>query len=123
MNLKTISCGFVLSSVLGLCTFAAVYSSAQSPTQVSRAGTVSCSFCNGKHSRPKLKIYTNLSCTDYCVRNMGSNYVLVVGNDTYTLDGDRHQLEKFAGGSATVTGNFDGAKLKVAEIEPVRNKK
>lgn len=123
MNMKTISRGFVLSSVLALCSIAAVHSSAQSNTrQVSLTGTVSCSFCSGKHSRPKLKIYTYLSCSDYCLRNMGSNYVLVVGNDAYTLDGDRHQLEKFAGGSATVTGNLDGATLKVTEIQPASKK-
>jgi hypothetical protein len=48
---------------------------------------------------------------------------MVVGNETYTLDGDHHELEKFAGGSATVTGNLDGSIFKVTTIEPASKKK
>jgi len=107
MSRKVTSGILFLSSVLALYPIAAVHSLAQSaPAPVSLTGTVSCSLCGGKHSRPKLKIYTNLSCAVYCTHNVGSNYVLVAGNETYTLEGDHHQLEKFAGGSATVTGNL-----------------
>jgi hypothetical protein len=54
---------------------------------------------------------------------MGSNYVLVAGNETYTLEGDQIQLKKFAGGSATVTGHLDGSILRVATIGPSRAEK
>lgn len=124
MSTRAICRVFVLASVLTLCPIAADHCLAQSATRdVTLTGTVSCSLCSGKHSRPKLKIYTNLSCTVYCIHNLSSNYVLVVGNETYTLDGDHKQLEKFAGGSATVTGNLDGSIFKVATIEPPVSKK
>jgi hypothetical protein len=124
MSIRSICRVFVVASVLTLCPIAADHCRAQSATHdVTLTGTVGCSLCSGKHSRPKLKIYTNLSCTVHCTRNLGSSYVLVVGNKTYTLEGDHHQLEKFAGGSATVTGNLDGSIFKVTTMEPVSKKK
>lgn len=115
-----ISC-FAIIFVLYLVT--AIQSMPQSAApDVSLTGTVSCSVSLAKHSVPKLKIYTRLSCTDYCITNLGASFVLVVGNETYKLEGDRNQIRKFAGGEATVRGTIQGGTFKVSTIDaPPKN--
>jgi len=63
-------------------------------------GTISDAACKGWHNR---KGQTNYSCSLKCVED-GADYVLVVGKKVYILQGHRTELEKFAGGRATVTG-------------------
>ena len=46
------------------------------------------------------------SCTLHCVREMGGNYVLVVKEDVYRLDGTV-QLEQFAGRKVKASGVLD----------------
>lgn len=46
------------------------------------------------------------TCTLHCVREMGGNYVLVVKEDVYRLDGSV-QVEQFAGKKVKATGVVD----------------
>lgn len=46
------------------------------------------------------------TCTLHCVRQMGGNFVLVVKEDVYRLDGSV-QLEPFAGKKVKVSGILD----------------
>ena len=76
-------------------------------------GIVSDSYCKGQHSR---KGQTQFSCTLKCVHEEGREYILVVGNDVYVLNGPRVELDKFAGGRATITGNLSDGTLTVEQV-------
>src|SRR5258707_12929259 len=75
-------------------------------------GTVSNAVCKGWHNR---KGQTNYSCSLKCVED-GADYVLVVGKTLYILQGHRTELDKFAGGRATVTGRLTGNNLSVDSV-------
>ncbi len=75
-------------------------------------GIVSDSYCKGQQLR---KGQTQFSCTLKCVHEEGRDYVLVVGNDVYVLNGRRVELDKFAGGRATITGNVSDGTLIVEQ--------
>ena len=76
-------------------------------------GIVSDSYCKGRQLQ---KGQTQFSCAFKCVHEEGRNYVLVVGNDVYVLNGPRVELDKFAGGRATITGNLSGGTLIVEQV-------
>jgi hypothetical protein len=76
-------------------------------------GIVSDSYCKGRQLQ---KGQTQFSCTLKCVHEEGRNYVLVVDNDVYVLNGPRAELDKFAGGPATITGNLSDGTLTVAQV-------
>ena len=75
-------------------------------------GTVSDSICKGHHNR---KAATPFGCSIKCVRE-GASYVLVVGDAVYALQGSTADLEKFAGGEATVTGHVNGNSISVDSV-------
>ena len=75
-------------------------------------GTVSDSMCGKKHG---MSGKSDAECTRACVKG-GGDYVLVVGDKIYTLKGDKTAIDKFAGASATVTGNTAGTTVTVASI-------
>jgi hypothetical protein len=75
-------------------------------------GTVSCSRCHGLHAR---KGTNRLSCTMLCV-SQDAHYVLLVGDKSYDLVGDRNAIQNFGGGDATVTGRLTGDTIEVATI-------
>ena len=79
-------------------------------------GTVSDAVCKGWHNR---KGQTNYSCSLKCVED-GADYVLVVGKMVYILQGHRIELDKFAGGRATVTGRLTGNNLWVDSVAKVQ---
>ncbi len=79
-------------------------------------GTISDVVCKGWHNR---KGQTNYSCSLKCVED-GADYVLVVGKKLYILQGYRTELEKFAGGRATVTGRLTGNNLSVDSVAKVK---
>ena len=54
-----------------------------------------------------------------CV-SQGADYVLIVGDKRYVLQGDKSQLEKFAGGRAAVSGEVHGNILEVKSVSPSR---
>jgi hypothetical protein len=76
-------------------------------------GIVSDSYCKGRQLQ---KGQTQFSCTLKCVHEEGRNYVLVVDNDVYVLNGPRAELDKFAGGRATITGNVNDGTLTVEQV-------
>jgi len=77
------------------------------------SGIVSDSYCKGQQLQ---KGQTQFSCTRKCVHEEGRNYVLVVGNDVYVVNGPRVELDKFAGGRATITGNVSDGTLTVEQV-------
>jgi hypothetical protein len=76
-------------------------------------GIVSDSYCKGQQLQ---KGQTRFSCTLKCVHEEGRDYVLIVGNDVYVLNGSGVELDKFAGGRATITGHLNGNKLTVDSV-------
>lgn len=99
--------------------------SSSSPAQNSRSertltGIVSDSSCKGQHFR---KAQTQFSCTLKCVHEEGRDYVLVVGSEIYVLDGPRAEIDKFAGGRATITGHLNGSKLTVDSVTATKKAK
>jgi hypothetical protein len=78
-------------------------------------GTVSDSMCGKKHSMGG----TDAECTRACVK-AGADYVLVVGDKSYTLKGDKAAIDKFAGTTATVTGTTNADVLTVASIKAAK---
>ena len=87
---------------------------AQNPgSEKTLTGIVSDSYCKGRQLQ---KAQTQFSCTLKCVHTEGRDYVLVVGNDVYVLNGPRAELDKFAGGRATITGNISDGTLTVEQV-------
>lgn len=67
-------------------------------------GIVSDGVCKGRHDR---KAVTLFGCTLKCVGD-GADYVLVVAERVYILKGHKADLDKFAGGPATIAGRVGG---------------
>jgi hypothetical protein len=68
-------------------------------------GTVSDTMCGAHHTMmPGL---SDDQCVRACVK-AGSDYALVVGSKVYTLQGNKADIDKFAGARATVTGKVSG---------------
>ena len=81
-------------------------------------GLVSDAICKGMHFR---KAVTPFSCTLKCVHD-GADYALVVGSTVYILEGHRPELDKFAGGHATVRGQVNGNRITVDSVTDVKKK-
>ena len=75
-------------------------------------GLVSDSRCKGQ---PPYHGATRSSCTWQCVAH-GADYVLVVDDSVYTLNGHKDDLDKFAGGNATITGHVSGNSISVDSV-------
>ena len=86
---------------------------AGSGSEQTLTGLVSDSYCKGRQLR---KAQTWFSCTLKCVHEEGRDYVLVVGDQIYVLKGPRAELDKFAGGRATITGQLNNHKLTVGSV-------
>jgi hypothetical protein len=80
-------------------------------------GTVSDSKCKGRIDR---KAVTLFSCTHQCTHSEGRDYVLLMGDAVYTLDGHKNDLDKYAGGRATITGRINGNTVLVDSVSPVK---
>ena len=65
------------------------------------------------------------SCARYCVKNMGSSYVLVSKKDVYHL-ANEDKAEPFAGKKVVVRGTLDKKtqtiQMESIELEPVKAK-
>lgn len=81
-------------------------------------GIVSDYTCQGRHNR---KAVTNYGCTRKCVED-GADYALVVGQRVYILEGHRADLDRFAGGRATVVGRVNDGKVVVDSVTAVKKK-
>ena len=87
--------------------------SAEPATQTSFSGMVTDEHCGAKHERYPGKNASE--CAKMCALN-GSKYVLLSGDDVYTLTGNDLALDKLAGLRATVTGNLQGTNLNVISV-------
>jgi hypothetical protein len=76
------------------------------------SGTISDNMCGAKHPAGE----NTKQCTVDCVKSMGANYTLVVGDKVYTLKGKDADVAKFAGAKAKVTGTVDGTEVQVSSI-------
>jgi hypothetical protein len=76
-------------------------------------GMVTDSICKGLNV---YKAHTQFSCARDCVQLKRADYVLVVGSTIYTLQGNRAEFEKFAGGRATVKGQISGTTIAVESL-------
>jgi len=81
-------------------------------------GIVSDGICKGRHNR---KAVTQFGCTLKCVGD-GAAYVLVVGERVYILEGHKADLDKFAGGRATVAGHVNEDTVVVDSVTAVKKK-
>ena len=81
-------------------------------------GLVSDAICKGMHFR---KALTPFSCTLKCVHD-GADYALVVGDTVYVLEGHRAELDRFAGGRATVRGHLNGERFTVDSVTKAEKK-
>ena len=88
-------------------------SCSESGSEKTLTGIVTDSYCKGRQLQ---KGQTQFSCTLKCVHQEGRDYVLVVGNEVYVLNGPRAELDKFAGGRATITGNVSDGTLTVEQV-------
>lgn len=61
------------------------------------------------------------SCSQYCVRKMGSEYVLSNNGDVYHLD-NQSKAAVFAGEKVVVTGSLDQS-TKTIHVESIEKKK
>jgi hypothetical protein len=77
-------------------------------------GTVTDTMCGAHHM---MKNATPAQCTRECVKQ-GSDFALVSGGKVYTLQGDKSQLDKFAGQNVTVKGKISGTAFTVDSITP-----
>jgi hypothetical protein len=99
--------------------FATAVSSQPSAGNVTLTGTVSCAKCVG--TRPLPKGYTRWSWALASVKN-GDDVVFIVGNQTFTLKGDRDQFLKYMQDKVTITGDLQGPTLVVQTItSPKKN--
>ena len=120
MNKPMSSRVVLVVSVLALCLPLAIRPAHSATADVTLTGVVSCSHCHGLHSR---KGTNRLSCTMLCV-SQDSHYVLLAGDKTYTLEGNKNTIQNFGGGNAAVTGHLSGDTLEVTTIgHEVRNGK
>jgi hypothetical protein len=81
-------------------------------------GIVSDGVCKGQHNR---KAVTQFGCTLKCVGD-GADYVLVVGERVYILEGHKADLDKFAGGRATVAGRVNDDTVVVDSVTAIKKK-
>jgi hypothetical protein len=102
----------LVAVVLALCLPLTIQTAHSAIAAATLSGTVSCSRCHGLHAR---KGTNRLSCTMLCV-SQDAHYVLLVGDKTYALEGDRNTIQNFGGGDATVTGRLAGDTIEVATI-------
>lgn len=81
-------------------------------------GVVSDAMCGAHHM---MKGASPAQCTRACVKQ-GSDFALVVGDKLYTLQGDKTELDKFAGQTVTVKGELSGTTLKVSSLAAAKGK-
>ena len=85
-------------------------------------GVVRDSICKVQNYPNHHKGVTPLTCTLMCVHHEGADYVLVVDDSVYVLDGHLIDLDKFAGGRATVVGHVNGKKIVVDSVTAPKKK-
>ena len=117
--MKALGIATTIFEVLVLVSFAIGQTTSPTPVPNSDAGAeeeltglVSDAICKGMHFR---KALTPFSCTLKCVHD-GVDYSLVVGDKVYVLEDHRPELDKFAGGRATIRGQVNGNRITVDSV-------
>jgi hypothetical protein len=98
---------------------ASVCAAADSKTLV---GAIGDNMCKGDHSA--MHGADAAKCTKDCVKGMGAKYALWVdkdgsGKDVYSLS-DQVAAAKFAGKKVSVTGDVNGADIRVTSIKAAK---
>lgn len=104
-----------LALVIGFAMFIVTSPTSATDKQVSLTGIVSDSMCGVKHM-----MNGDAKCTRTCVKD-GSQYVLIVDDKVYRLNGKDKELDELAGTKATVTGSMNDSIIKVASTRPSQN--
>jgi hypothetical protein len=104
---------FSLASLFVLSLLVTTPSFAQPVNSVSFTGLVTCAHCVG--NQPMHKGYTPWMWALESVKQ-GDDIIMVVGDKTYKLQGNKDQILKYIAGKATVTGRLDGNILAVETI-------
>jgi len=103
INKMTVSL-VVLAGVLALAPMVAAQSSSQAASKdVTITGTVTCA--KYAYSKPDRKGFSVAEAIRMCA-SQGYAYVIVSGKNVYPLQGDKNQMAKLAGETATVTGHI-----------------
>jgi hypothetical protein len=76
-------------------------------------GVVTDTHCGAKHSAAIGD--TAAECTIRCMR-AGEQFLLVVGDSSYLLEGDPQALKQAAGRRVKITGTLNGGKISVTSI-------
>jgi len=80
-------------------------------------GIVGDSKCKGGVDRKNM---APLSCAYQCTHSEGRDYVLVTHDAVYVLNGHEKDLDKFAGGRATITGHITGNTVQVDSVSSAK---
>jgi hypothetical protein len=113
MTRSTIVRTFTLGSLLVLSLLVTVPSFAQPVDNVTFTGLVTCAHCVGYQTVHKG--YTPWTWALESVKQ-GDDIIMVVGDKTYKLQGNKDEILKYIAGKATVTGRLDGTTLAVETI-------
>jgi hypothetical protein len=113
MTKKSIFQAVVLAGVVAVSPLLSVPAVAAPISNVTLTGLVTCSRCVGNAPAR----YTQLG---WAVRNVraGDDIVIVVGNMTYKLEGNKDEIMKHIAYKATLGGRLDGNVLTVEMISP-----
>jgi hypothetical protein len=106
----------VRTTIANLFLFMVVTGTLLTAAEQTLTGVVSDTMCGKRHM---MKDAPAAKCTRECVKG-GSDYALVVGDKVYTLKGDKAQIDKFAGETATVKGTVDGETVQVSSIQSAK---
>ena len=79
------------------------------------SGVISDSSCGARHDKDTDR--SSAECARFCVRN-GAKYVLVDGDNRYTLVGNQDQFSKLAGQRVTIKGEREGDTIRVNTVVP-----
>src|SRR5258708_28831115 len=90
-SLSFVTAGLMLTATVAM---------AQDPKTLT--GIVSDALCGKTHM---MQGASAAKCTRECVK-AGTDYALVVGDNVYTLKGDKAAIDKFAGASVVVKGQL-----------------
>jgi hypothetical protein len=77
------------------------------------SGVISDSYCGARHDKDADR--SSAECARFCVRN-GAKYVLVDGDNRYSLIGNQDQFSKFAGQRVIIKGEREGDSIRVSSL-------
>jgi hypothetical protein len=80
-------------------------------------GVVSDAMCGRTHM---MKDRSEADCLRYCVQH-GGKYALIVGQEVYTLEGHRAELDRYAAKAVTVSGRVKGKTVAVDSVVPAKS--